>query len=65
MDSQNERRAGVEDNETNLAAVTVFAGDAGDGRKRSPKVHRKPRQIELRCPICVDRSSGSRNGPYF
>ena len=41
MDLRNERRAGVEDNETNLGMVTVSAGDAGDGRKRSPNVRRK------------------------
>jgi hypothetical protein len=41
------------------------AGDAGDGRETSPKVCWKPRQAELRRPICVDRSGGSRNGPYF
>jgi hypothetical protein len=38
---QNEQRAGVEDDETNLGMVTVSAGDAGDGRKRSPNVRRK------------------------
>ena len=27
MDSQNKRRAGVEDDEANLGTVTVFAGD--------------------------------------
>jgi hypothetical protein len=48
IDSQNERRAGVEDDETNLAAMTVSAEDAGDGRKRSPKVRKKPRDAELR-----------------
>jgi hypothetical protein len=41
MDLQNEWRAGVEDDETHLAAVTVFAEDAGVGRKTSPNLHRK------------------------
>jgi hypothetical protein len=41
MDLQNEWRAGVEDDETHLAAVTVFVEDAGVGRKTSPNLHRK------------------------
>jgi hypothetical protein len=45
--------------------VVFSAVDAGDGQKTSPKVRRKPRQAELRYPICVDRTGGSRNGPYF
>ena len=41
MDSQNEKRDGVEDDEIYHAAVTVSAEDAGDGRKRSSKIRRK------------------------
>jgi hypothetical protein len=41
------------------------AGDTGDGRETSLKVRRKPRQAELRRPMCIDRSGGLRNGPYF
>ena len=48
MDSQNERRDGVEDDEIYLEAVTVSVEDAGGGRKRSPKVHWKPRDAQLR-----------------
>jgi hypothetical protein len=40
-DSRNEWRAGVEKIKTNLRVVTVFAEDAGDVRKPSPKVRRK------------------------
>ena len=65
MDSQNERRDGVEDDEIYLEAVTVSVEDAGDGRKRSPKVRWKPSYGELRRPICGATSGGSKNGLYF
>ena len=42
VDSANEGRAGVEDDEIYLVVVTVFAGDVRGGRKSSPKVRRKP-----------------------
>ena len=48
MDSQKERRADIEDDEANVVAVTVSMEDAGDGRKRSPKVRRKS-SLETRC----------------
>jgi len=47
-DSPNEGRAGVEDDEIYLAAVTVSAEDAGYGRKRSPKVRWSYRDPKLR-----------------
>lgn len=34
MDSRNEERVGTENDETNLAAVMVCTGDAGDGQKK-------------------------------
>ena len=47
-DLPNEWRAGLEDDEIYLAAMTVSAEDAEDGRKRSPKVRRKS-SSETRC----------------
>jgi hypothetical protein len=40
-DSPNEKRAGIEEIETNLGVLTVSARDSEDGRKTSPKVRRK------------------------
>ena len=65
VDSANEGRAGVEDDEIYLVLVTVFAGDVRGGRKSSPKVRRKPSYGELRRPICGATSGGSKNGLYF
>ena len=65
VDSANEGRAGVEDDEIYLVVVTVFAGDVRGGRKSSPKVRWKPSYGELRRPICGATSGGSKNGLYF
>ena len=65
VDSANEGRAGVEDDEIYLVVVTVFAGDIRGGQKSSPKVHRKPSYGELRRPICGATSGGSKNGLYL
>jgi hypothetical protein len=51
MDLLNKRRAGVEDDEKNLVVVSKFAGDAGDGQKRTPNVHRKSSSCKLQRPI--------------
>jgi hypothetical protein len=49
-DSRKGWRAGVENDETNLAAVTVFAEDAGVGRKTSPALDLRgyERRLEIR-----------------
>jgi len=65
MDSQNEKRDGVDNDEIYLVVVTVFAGDVRGDRKSSPKVRRKPSCGELRRPICEATSGGSKNGLYF
>jgi hypothetical protein len=41
MDSQNERRAGVEEIEMNLAVEAEFTRDGRGGRKSSPNLCRK------------------------
>ena len=41
VDSPKRMHDDVEEIKTNLAAATVFTRDAGDDRKRSPKVRRK------------------------
>jgi hypothetical protein len=69
MDSQNEWRADVEDEETNLGMMTVFAEDDGGGRKSSSnfsleKVRRK-RDLKLRRSIYEATSGGSEKGSYF
>jgi hypothetical protein len=65
MDSRNGKHDGVEDEESNLVVVVVFAGDVRGGRKSSPKVRRKPSYGELRRPICGATFGGSKNGLYF
>ena len=65
VDSANEGRAGVEDDEIYLVLVTVFAGDVRGGRKSSLKVRQKPSYGELRRPICGAMSGGSKNRLYF
>jgi hypothetical protein len=40
-DSRNERRDGVEDDETNLGVEAEFARDVRGGRKSSPNLRRK------------------------
>jgi hypothetical protein len=54
---QNEWRAGVEEIETNLGIVMVFARDDKGGRKISPKVRRRW--------IYGATSGGSENRLYF
>lgn len=48
MDSRKGGYYGDENDEIYLMVVVVFAGDDRGGRKSLPKVHRKPRQAELR-----------------
>jgi hypothetical protein len=65
MDSRNKKRAGVENDETNLGVEAEFAGDVRGGRKSSPNIRQKfagtqAVDAELRRGVEGATSDGSR-----